>query len=321
MVMQHVLITGGTGTIGKALSQKLKAKGYKVMIMSRFGRGMDPSITYYSWDLNKMQIDREAIEKADYIIHLAGAGVADKRWTAKRKQEIVNSRVESGKLIVKALTTIPNKVKAVVSASAIGWYGPDKKELPKNGFVETDEPYTDFLGDTCKQWEKAIEGVNALGIRLVKLRSGIVLSNEGGAFKEFKNPLQVRLATILGNGQQIISWIHIDDLCNQYIRAIENESWHGVYNAVAPYPVSNRELIIKMAEELYGSLFLTIPVPSFMLKLMLGEMSIEVLKSTTVSAQKIIRAGYLYQFPSIDHAVEDLLTPTSSRASDVSESK
>jgi uncharacterized protein len=314
--MKHVLITGGTGTIGKALSQKLRAKGYRVMIMSRSGRGEDPNITYYSWDLNKMQIDRAAIEKADYIIHLAGAGVADKRWTAKRKEEIVSSRVESSRLLVQALSTIPNKIKAVVSASAIGWYGPDNKQLDQNGFIETDSPYPDFLGDTCKKWEDSVEGVKQLGIRLVKLRTGIVLSNAGGAFKAFKNPLQYRLATILGTGKQIISWIHMDDLCNQYITAIENEKWDGVYNAVAPNPITNKTLITSMAKYLLGNFFLAIPVPAFLLKLILGEMSIEVLKSTTVSAQKIIQAGYTFIYPTIDHAMDALLSTKINHASD-----
>jgi uncharacterized protein len=316
MRMKHVLITGGTGTIGNALSLKLQAKGYEVMILSRSGKGTHEGVTHYSWHIKNKQIDREAIEKADYIIHLAGAGVADKRWTAKRKKEIVSSRVESSKLLVQALSNIPNKVKAVVSASAIGWYGPDSKQLDQNGFVETDSHYPNFLGTTCKKWEDSVEGIKQLGIRLVKLRTGIVLSNEGGAFKAFKNPLQSRLATILGTGKQIISWIHIDDLCNQYITAIENENWDGVYNAVAPCSVSNKTLITRMAQCLYGNFFLAIPVPAFLLKLILGEMSIEVLKSTTVSAQKMIQAGYTFIYPTIDHAIDALLSTKLNPVSD-----
>lgn len=314
--MQHVLITGGTGTIGTALTKELVARGFHVMIVSRSKKESGIGVSYYTWNIDHMEIENEAIQKADFIIHLAGAGVADKRWTAGRKKEILRSRVQSCQLLVQALETIPNKVKAVVSASAIGWYGPDTTNDPEKGFIETDPVYPDFLGDTCKQWEAAIQPVAGLGKRLVILRTGIVLSKKGGAFKEFLQPLKYRIATVLGTGTQWISWIHIRDLCNQYIYAIENENISGIYNAVAPHPITNKALIYKMATFLFGNKYIRLFVPGFILKCVLGEMSIEVLKSTKVSADKILQSGFTFLFPSVDMALHDLLD-TTNHVSDV----
>jgi uncharacterized protein len=302
--MQTVLITGGTGLVGKALGQALLSKGYRVIILTR-EISRQPSIahlTYANWNVEQQTIDKQALVSADYIIHLAGAGVADKRWTAKRKKEILDSRVNSSKLIVDSLQTVQHNVKAVVSASAIGWYGSDAVVPNPTPFVETDQPHTDFLGSTCKLWEAGIEPVTAAGIRLVKLRTGIVLSKDGGALKEFLKPLKFGVAAVLGNGKQMISWIHIDDLISMYIAAIENEKMSGAYNAVAPVPVSNKQLTLTLAKS-RKTFFIPIHVPSFMLKIILGEMSVEVLKSATVSSSKIEDAGFLFRFSAIDKAL------------------
>ncbi len=191
--MATILITGGTGLVGKALGQALLEKGYTVIILSRQTgkKSAVANLSYAAWDAEKQTIDEEAISSADYIIHLAGAGVADKRWTKKRKQEIIDSRVNSSQLIVDSLKTIPNKVKAIVSASAIGWYGADPAIPNPKPFEENNPADETFLGNTCKLWEESIEPVTQSGKRLVKLRIGIVLSNDGGALSEFKKPLQV----------------------------------------------------------------------------------------------------------------------------------
>ena len=308
--MPTVIITGGTGLVGKALGQALLAKGYIVIVLTRGGMSTDDGrpgtggLRYAQWNIDKKTIEDKAIAEADYIIHLAGAGVADKRWTKKRKQEILDSRVNSSKLIVDSLKTIPNKVKAVVSASAIGWYGPDAVIPNPNPFEEDNPAANDFLGTTSKQWEESIEPVEMLGKRLVKLRTGIVLSKNGGALKEFKKPLTFGVAAILGSGKQIISWIHIDDLVNMFIAAIENESMNGAYNAVAPNPVSNKELTLKLAKS-RNKFFVPVHVPSFILKIALGEMSIEVLKSATVSCSKVQFSGFDFLYPDIVTAVMD----------------
>ncbi len=302
--MATIIITGGTGLIGKELAKALLEKGYHVIILSR--RPADKQITgnlsYANWNVEQQTIDKEAIGAADYIIHMAGAGVADKRWTKKRKQEIISSRVESSKLIVDSLKTISNKIKAVISASAIGWYGPDSVISDPDPFTENNPADDSFLGNTCKQWEESIEPVTGLGKRLVKLRTGIVLSKKGGALKEFIKPLKFGIAAILGNGKQIISWVHIDDLVSMFIAAIENENINGVYNAVAPNPVSNKELTLQLAKN-KRKFFIPIHIPSFILKLVLGEMSIEVLKSVTVSSDKIQQTGFQFKFLSIKEAL------------------
>jgi uncharacterized protein len=306
--MATVLITGGTGLIGKELTKKLQGKGYEVVILTRKLPATDPlaknEISYAAWDIKKQIIDIAALQKADYIIHLAGAGVVDKKWTTAYKKEIQDSRTKSSGLIIDTLKNYSNKVKAVVSASAIGWYGPDT--IPVKAFVETDAADNSFLGDTCRLWEESIEPVKLLNKRLVTLRTGIVLSNEGGALVEFKKPLQFGVASILGNGKQVVSWIHINDLCNLYIDAIENENLHGVYNAVAPTPVSNAILTLELAKKMRGKFFIRAHVPAFVLKLMLGDRSIEVLKSATVSCEKIKKAGFNFLYPSIELALAEL---------------
>ncbi len=302
--MATVLITGGTGLIGIALGQALLTKGYSVIILSRevAGKPATGQLSYASWNIEQQSIDKEAFGKADYIIHLAGAGVADKRWTKKRKQEIVDSRVNGSRMMVHSLKTIPHKVKALVSSSAIGWYGPDPVVPNFHPFEETHPADTAFLGDTCRQWEESIDPVSHLGVRLVKLRTGIVLSKKGGALKEFLKPLRFGVAAILGTGKQIISWIHIDDLVKMFIAAIENEILQGAYNAVAPNPVSNKELTLTLARS-RQRFYIPIHVPSFVLTLVLGEMSIEVLKSATVSAAKIKNTDFEFEFPTIEKAL------------------
>ncbi len=307
--METVLITGGTGMVGKHLTELLVVKGYNVLIVSRkkVMARRHASISYALWDVEAQTIDAEAIQRADYIINLAGAGVADKRWSKERKQEIVESRTKAGATIVKALEAITNKVKCVVNASAIGWYGADTKESLQKGFTEDAVADTAFLGDTCKKWEESIEPVTKLGIRLVKLRIGIVLSNNGGALIEFLKPLKWGLASILGSGKQVISWIHVEDLCRLFAYAIENKAMDGAYNAVASVPVTNKELTLTLAKIVKGKSYISMYVPSFVLKIMLGEMSIEVLKSATVNNHKIKALGFDFKFPTVEMALKDLV--------------
>jgi uncharacterized protein len=305
--MATVLITGGTGLIGKALIKELTNKGYDSIVLTRDKSRYKNTakVSYAEWNVEKQTINKDAIAKADHIIHLAGAGIAERRWTEKRKKEIAQSRVQGGNLLVKTLKEVPNKIKTVVSASAIGWYGPDPQIPNPRPFVETDAAAKDFLGSTCRQWEEAILPVMENGKRLVILRTGIVLSNRGGAYPEFKKPLKFGIASVLGNGGQVISWIHINDLVRLYIEAIENERLNGVYNAVAPNPVNNKTLISEMAKQ-RKKFHIKTSVPSFILKTVLGELSIEVLKSATVSSKKIESAGFQFIFPNIGVAVYNL---------------
>lgn len=318
--MPTVLITGGTGMIGTALSRHLLNQGYDVIILSRnpietasvYGASSQqnsfrPSgkIFYARWDIEKNIIDKQALSKADYIVHLAGEGVAKKRWTKKRKEEIRLSRTKSSELLFHCLSTQPNNVKAVISASAIGWYGPDQP----NGkpFTEDLPAADDFLGQTCKAWEDSIDKVQSLNKRLVKLRLGIALSNEGGALAEFKKPVRAGVAAILGTGEQMVSWIHIDDLCRAFIHAIETPEMQGVYNLVAPEVTTNKELALGIARSMNGQFFIPMKVPSFVLKLMMGEMSIEVLKSATVDCSKLQQTGFNFIYPKVGSALKHLI--------------
>lgn len=308
--MQTVLITGGTGLIGNALTKALVKKNYRVIILSRNNddyKNKTENVTYAHLDVEKQQIDDAAIAAADYIIHLAGANVAEKRWTEKRKKEIVDSRVNSGKLLMNAIKKSNHHIKAFVSASAIGWYGSDPTIPNPEPFTEVANHANDFLGNACYLWEQSVSPVENMHIRLVILRTGIVLSNKGGAFAQFKKPLKAGVAGVLGNGNQVISWIHIDDMVALYIAAIENDNFKGIYNAVAPAPVNNRILMKELAVTQNGKKYITIPVPAFMLKIGLGEMSAEILKSATVSAQKLQQQGFLYQYPIISSAIAALV--------------
>ena len=331
--MSTITITGGTGLIGTTLTHLLIDNGHRVIILSRktppggrpvpanepdlasaphsaaafYGRPSGSGLQRLHWDPATDYIDPEAIRQADFIVHLAGAGVADHRWNAKRKKVIEESRTRSAELLVKALREIPNRVKAVLSASGIGWYGPDPAIPNPRPFEETDPADKDFLGETCRRWEAAISPVTTIGKRLVILRTGLVLSRQGGALAEFRKPVRFGIAAILGSGRQVMSWIHIDDLCRLYLQVILHEEWSGVYNAVAPNPVSNRTLSIELARRLKGRYFVPVFVPSFLLKLIIGEMSIEVLKSATVSAGKTRATGFQFIYPSLEGALDNLL--------------
>lgn len=304
--METILITGGTGMVGKALTTHLLEQGYRVIILTRNKTKASASIAasstlkYSYWDPSLNQIDPAILQIADHIINLAGAGVADKRWSVSRKKEIRDSRVWAGNCIVHALQQLPHHVKTVVNASAIGWYGPDtEKNLP---FTEEAPAYYDFLGSTCKDWENSTATLDKLGIRVVTFRIGIVLTPEGGALREFIKPLNWGVATILGNGNQKISWVHLEDLVLLFAYAIQSTELKGIYNAVSPAPVTNQELILTLAK-LRRRYFIPIRVPAFLLQVVMGEMSVEVLKSTTVSAQKIMDTGFRFRYPLIQSAL------------------
>lgn len=306
ILMETVLITGGTGLIGTELTRLLLERGYKVIILSRNpSRSRDnEQVTHAHWDVNKQTIDINALQQADYIVHLAGANVAGKRWTAARKKEILESRTRSSELLYQSLKNHPHKVKKFISASATGYYGENQEDQP--AFRENDPPASDYLGTTCVAWENSVLKVESLGIPIVFFRTGIALSTKGGALKEFYKPLRFGFATIMGSGEQWVSWIHLHDLVRLYFNAIVNNQLQGAYNAVAPNPVRHRELIMAMAKAAKGSSFITLHVPAAALKLALGEMSVEILKSVRVSSEKIQDLGFVFSHPTITAAMEQL---------------
>jgi hypothetical protein len=299
---QKVLITGGTGLIGSRLTELLLEKGYEVAYLSR-RKSEETRVKAYRWDLEKGYIAEEAIRGADCIIHLAGAGVADERWTARRKKEILESRIQSSRLLYEGLQRVPNQVKTFLSASAIGIYGADRGDQL---LTETSPPGNDFLAEVTKAWEGAVQPVAGLGIRTVLLRIGIVLSGKGGALAKMAQPVRLGAGSPLGSGKQWVSWIHVDDLCRLFMYALENPDVRGPYNAVAPEPATNEALTKQIAEVLGKPLFLP-NVPAFALRLAVGEMADAVLGSAKVSSQKVAQAGFTYQFPALTPALRDLL--------------
>jgi uncharacterized protein (TIGR01777 family) len=306
--MAVVLITGGTGLIGANLTRHLTAKKHEVIVLSRDRSKKSEAalVKYAHWDIDKEEIDQNALMKADHIIHLAGAGVMDKRWTESYKEDILKSRTKSSNLLVKSLQKLNHHVSSFISASAIGYYGADPKTVKDGGFIESDPPDNSFLGDTCVKWENSVEPIVQLGIRLCKLRTGIVLDNNEGAYPEFKQPVKFGIAAILSTGKQIVTWIHIDDLCRMYLHCIFNTEMEGVFNAVGPAPVTNKKLTLEVANAIRKKFYIPIHVPEFVLKLMLGEQSIEILKSATVSAAKISSAGFTFLYPTIEMAIAEL---------------
>ncbi len=302
--MPTVLITGGTGLIGKNLTRYLTSMGYHVIILSRQPVAeSEINVEYAQWSIEKQTIDEWAVEKADHVICLAGAGIMDRRWTDQYKKTIIESRTKANELIIKYLHSSDN-VKSVISASAIGWYGADKRGM--NAFTETDKASNDFTGETCRLWEESIAPVTAFNKKLVILRTGIVLSNDGGAYPAFTRPLRFGIAAVLGDGKQVISWIHMDDLCRMYSASIEDENISGIYNAVAPEPVTNKKLVLTAAKKIRGDFFIPVHAPAFALRMTLGQRSSEILKSTTVSSKKILDAGFTFLYPTIESAIDDL---------------
>lgn len=299
---KNVLITGGKGLVGSRLTEMLLQQNYQVSYLSRAKEEIS-QVKVYQWDIETGQIEQQAIEQADYIVHLAGAGVADKRWSKSRKQEILESRTKSAQLLLKTLQTSDHQVKSVISASAIGYYGYDTGETL---ITENSPAGDDFLADVVQAWEASVQQIAQSGIRVITLRIGIVLSEKGGALAKLLQTIKIGAGAPLGSGKQYFSWIHIDDVCRMFIKAIENEQMQGIYNAVAPQPVTNEALTKAIAQVLDKPLVLP-NVPAFALRIAIGEMAAAVLGGSKVSNQKIAATGFQYNFPQLKHALEDLL--------------
>lgn len=268
--------------------------------VSHLSRAKKPgSVPTYVWNIPEGKIDDEALKNIDTVIHLAGEGIADKRWTEKRKREILESRTQSTSLLTRYVEKYPN-IKTVISASAIGYYG---ETLSSAEFTETSNPGNDFLASVVKAWENEADKIQ--NKRIVKIRTGIVLSEKGGALKEMARPVRWGVGAPLGTGEQYVSWIHIDDLCKMYIKAVEDAAMQGAYNATGPYAVTNYDLTRAIAKVLHKPLWLP-AVPSFVLKIMLGEMADLLLYGSVVSSKKIQQAGFTFQFPTLEKALADL---------------
>ena len=291
------MITGGSGLIGRRLSFLLKSRGYEVRILSRSNNPKNNYKTFV-WNVSEQYINDSAFEGLNHIIHLAGAGIADKRWSEKRKKEIIASRVASTNLLYNTVKRLKTPLDSFISASATGYYGAITSETI---FEEKDKPAKDFLGKVCSLWEDSIFQFNEIKIRTVALRTGIVLSKDGGALKKMKTPI----ITSLGNGKQYMPWIHIDDLCELYIKAIEDQEFKGAFNAVSSEHISNLSFSKKISK-IFNYPFLAIGAPSFILQIVFGEMSTIILNGSRISANKIKQAGFKFKFENLEKALKNL---------------
>jgi uncharacterized protein (TIGR01777 family) len=294
-------ITGGTGFVGSHISRTLTAQGHKVVIFSRKARPSKGNINYATWNPDAKEIDTNALSGLQSIINLAGAAVVDKRWTEARKAEITRSRVDATYFLHEQIAQHAPACKTYVASSATGFYGPDRPgQAP---FTEADPPYTDFLAMVCRRWEEATFSAKDRYTTTTAFRTGIVLGPDGGAYPEFAGPMKWGIMPILGGGRQIVSWIHIDDLAQLYIDAAISGTYNGVYNAVAPTPVSHSKLMHTIAR-VKGGLKIPAPVPAFVLQIMLGDASVEVLKSCTVSSAKTQAQGFSFRYPEAEEAIK-----------------
>ncbi len=299
--MADVLITGGNGLIGKHLSGLLIKRGYRVSVLTRGEKNVS-GLSFFHWDPEKKEIDIQALEIADFIVHLSGANLGEKRWTKRRKRELEDSRIETALLLHEKMKEIRKQPEAFISASAIGFYGSVSSEKI---FHENDQCGTDFTGELCRKWENTAGRFEESGIRTVKVRTGIVLADRGGALSRIAALAKFGIAAALGSGNQYMPWIHIEDLCNIYIKAIEDTKMRGAYNAVAPMHCPNREFMKTVASALNRPFFMP-NIPSFLIRSIFGEMSVILLEGSRVSCDKIINAGFTFRFPDLGSALNDL---------------
>lgn len=299
--MAKILITGGTGLVGKALTKRLISEGHEVRILSRHPKTTD-NIKSFFWDVESQQIDESAFDGIEHVIHLAGSGIADKRWTEARKKDIIDSRINSMKLITEVIKKKNIHLKSFVGVSAIGFYGMITSEKI---FSETDNGTDDFLSYTCTQWENSYKEIESLSEKTCVARLGVVLSDNGGALKRLLPLFKLGLGSAVGSGKQYMPWIHIDDLVSVFNEALFNQNFKGTYNAVASEHVTNKEFSKQLAKSLSKPFFLP-NIPTFLLKLVFGEMANVLLKGSRVSNQKLLNTGFTFKYLQLSIALNNI---------------
>lgn len=298
MQKQTTLIAGGSGMIGIRLAEILRAKGHAVRLLSRTPKGEGQ----FYWDPASGEIDADALQGVDYVVNLAGAGIADKRWTAARKQELVESRVKSATLLYQSVQRLKKRPKAYLSASGIGYYGNSGERWMRE---EDASPDQSFLAECCQKWESAAGNMAQLGLRTVIFRIGVVLAKEGGALAEIARPLRFGLGAYFGDGKAWWSWVHLGDVCRAMTWGIEDQGVTGTFNLVSPGLVRGKDLVVATTKAMkQPAVFL--PVPAFALRLYFGEMSAVILNSNRVSSEKLTRMGFDFKWPELDDALRDI---------------
>ena len=299
---RKVLITGGSGTIGRYLTSLLLEKGYQVSHLSRhynsFGK-----VRVFRWDPDKQILDPVILEGTEVIIHLSGANIGDGRWTGKRKEEIIRSRVDSSMLLHRVVTENSVPLKVFITASGIGYYGAFTSEKV---FTEEDLPGYDFLADTCRKWEEAACRFENSGIRTVRIRTAAVLERNSGILPKFLNLVSLGIFPKIGKGRHYLPWIHINDLCNIYLKAIDDEKMQGPFNASSPGHVT-QGAFVKILTRVMDKKGIYLPVLPVILRTALGIRASLVSTGSRVSPDKIINAGYRFEFDNLHDALKDIL--------------
>jgi len=298
-----VLVTGATGLIGKALVEQLLQKDYEVHYLTTSPHKIQNKSNYkgFLWNPAKHQLDPASLDGVEVIVHLAGATIA-KRWTAKYKNEILSSRIDTAQTLYKALQGKTHKVRQLIAASGTAIY-------PNNTHVlyteNSDTHASGFLSEVVVQWEKQTSQFSSLGIQVCQLRTAVVFAAQGGALPQMAAPIKFGVGSIMGTGKQMQSWIHLNDVVGLYIFAMQQQ-WSGVYNAVAPETMSNKKQTHLMAKILNRPLWMP-PMPQWLMQLVLGEMHQLLFTDTQISAQKALDAGYVFQFPTANLALRNCL--------------
>lgn len=299
--MKKVLITGGSGLIGTALTQQLLQQGFAVRHLSRHA-GRNAPVPVFRWDVAKGTMDPRAVEGVDHIVHLSGAGIADKRWTPTRRKELHTSRVGAADLLRREVELTGTWPKTFISASGVNYYG---MVTGAHIFSERDPPAGDFIGGLCQAWENAADRW-APHCRVVKLRTPVVLSNGGGALPKMAAPARWGLAAPLGSGKQWLPWVHLQDLVHAYLHAIRDARIHGAYNIAAPEQVRNRDFMRAVAMTLNRP-FVAPRVPAFLLRAVLNGPAGLLLEGSRVSSDKIALSGFHFRHPHLAPALAQLL--------------
>ena len=293
----NILITGASGVVGRAVTQVLEAQGHKVTPLARTKRD---GVAW--WDIDAGQVELGPCPSPDVVIHLAGENIASGRWTPAIKGRIRDSRVNGTRLLANHLAAMPQKPRAFICASAIGYYG-SRGDDP---LEETAPPGSGFLADVCRGWEAAADPAREAGIRTVHARLGIVLSRTGGALARMLTPFRLGIGGCIGNGRQYMSWVHIDDVANALADLAAHDNLAGPVNLVAPHPVTNHQFTKTLGHALHRPTVL--PMPTFAVRLLLGEMGDALLLSSIrVKPAVLSNAGFAFRFPSLHDALNDLL--------------
>lgn len=299
--MAKILITGGTGLIGRHLSRHLLEMGHEVVLLSRNAKKGISNMKTFEWNIDKGYIDEAAFNGVEHIVHLAGEGIADSRWSSKRVLELKESRIKTSALLTTYISKYKSSIKSFVGASAIGYYGAVTTDKI---FTEQDIPATDTLGIICKEWELSYDPIKNLGIHTSIIRIGLVLAKDGGMYKKLRPLFNSGFGSAIGSGKHYMPWIHIDDLVQIFYSSILKTIPAGTYNAVSSEHITNYEFSKVFAHSLKRPFFMP-KIPAFLLRLVFGRMADILLEGSRVSNNKLIATGFKFKFQSLNEALKN----------------